>query len=137
MTTPSINIRDILVAETDLIFKDDLHVGREPTKPNNVTTIFDTPNSGPQLTTKKNTSKNTDRYDYTAVQARVRNKSYEKAMALAWEIVAVLHNRGNEVVNDTKVTLIEALDSPALLDWDDNDRARVVVNFAVQQTSAD
>lgn len=137
MEIPSINIKDIVVAETDLVHKDTLHIGRLPDGeqvPHNIVALFDTPNAGSQLTTEKNTSKNTDRYEYAAVQARIRDKSYPAAMRRGKELVDVLHGRGNEVINQTKIT-VQALDNPSLLTWDDNNRAHVVVNFEVQQTT--
>lgn len=137
MEIPSVNIKDVLVNNTSLVAGTDLFIGREPTSPDNITTVFDTPSAGKQLTTEKNDKGEDDDdegYEYTAVQLRVRNNSYQKAMQLAKKWVKVLHGRGNFTINGTVVTLIEALDNPSLLDWDENNRARVVVNFEVQQT---
>lgn len=136
MEIPSVNIKDVLVNNTSLVAATDLFIGQEPPKPNNITTIFDTPSAGKQLTTEKNQrdENSSDKgYEYAAVQVRVRNNSYQAAMNRAKKIVKVLHGRGNFTINGTKVAKIEALDNPSLLDWDDNNRARVVVNFEVQQ----
>lgn len=129
MNSSTEHIKTILLAETSLVFADDLHVGREPSSPNNTVTLFDAPDRGPLVGYD-----NGVKYYYTAVQIRVRNSRYDDAMKQAWDLVDVLHNRGNETVGDTFVTKIEALDNPFLLDWDENNRARVVINFAVQQT---
>jgi len=108
-------------------------IGREPTEPNNVTTIFDTPDAGSQLTNEQNEANNkNDRYVYSGVQVRVRNVAYDKGLQLAQDIVTVLHGRGNETISGAEIKLIQALDNPSLLNWDDNERARFVVNFQVQ-----
>jgi len=135
MSVPSIIVKDILEADNDLglTYKDDLMIGREPTEPNNVTTIFDTPDRGSQLTVEQNEANNkNDRYVYSGVQVRVRNVAYDKGLQLAQDIVTVLHGRGNETISGAEIKLIQALDNPSLLNWDDNERARFVVNFQVQ-----
>lgn len=141
MSIPTVNIKTLLVnAPTlSLVAGTNLWIGREPDKPNNTVTLFDTPDRGPMLFNKKKEDgepgeADAGQYLYAGVQARIRNTDYDKAMNLANDIVKVLHNTGNKVVGGTLVTLIEAIDNPFLLDYDDNNRARVVVNFAVQQT---
>lgn len=139
MSIPSIITRHMLEADSDLdlTYKENLMIGQEPTGPHNVTTIFDTPDAGSQLTNEKNEEDNKkDRYEYAGVQIRVRNVAYDKAMQLAKDISSTLHGRGNETVNGYEVKLVRALDNPFLLDWDDNNRARVVVNFEFQHIVA-
>lgn len=139
MDTPSKNIKDMLVAASalSLVAGTNLFIGREPIKPNNTVTILDTAGTGASLDFDKNDPNDpndNDRYEYAEIQIRIRNTSYETGMNLARKIISLLHNRGNEVINQTKVTLIQSVDSPFLLDWDDNNRARIVTNFEVQQT---
>jgi hypothetical protein len=75
-------------------------------------------------------------YNYLALNVRVRNQKYDTAWAIANQIVEVLDGRSNFILNDSFYGLIRALDSPSLLDWDENNRARFVVNFEVQRTRA-
>jgi len=130
MTAVSIDIKDLIEAGTSLVFKTDLFIGREPTSPHNTVTIFDVPGAGPFLSL----SKSDPLYDYAAFQIRVRNTSYPEAFRLSNELIALLHGDGNKVINGTTYTLIEALDSPALLDYDENNRPRVIVNYGIQRT---
>ena len=132
MTSSEI-IKNILEGETALIFAQDLFIGREPERPSNTVTIFDTVDQGPQLTLN-NSPENKTAYDYTAIQIRVRHVDYKEAMNRATQYMRILHNRGNEIFGEIRVTLIEALDNPSLLDWDKNDRARIITNYSIQRT---
>lgn len=130
MNIPSKNIQTILEAETDLVFKQTLFRAREPESPSVCTTLFDTPDAGRFKTYDK-----TEKYDYAGVQVRVRNPNSDAAFAKAQEIVDVLDRINSRIVNGDSVSVL-SLDNPSLLDWDDNDRARVIANFQVQQTPA-
>jgi len=134
MSLVSDNIKDLLETETSLRFGIDLFIGREPETPNNVVTLFDTPDKGRlSFYNRKDVNGNLNKYEYAGCQVRIRNLEYDKAIEKAESIVNVLHNRGNEKVGNTTITLIEALDNPFLFDWDKNNRARVVVNLAIQR----
>lgn len=124
------DIKDMLEDESSLglAFADNLFIGREPTSPNNCVTIFDTPGSGPDLNYDASI-----KYDYPSVQIRVRNTSYPNAADLAQDIKATLHNRAQETWSGAVYTLIQCTSEPALLDWDENDRARFVINFDIQR----
>lgn len=138
MNPPNEDFKDLLVAEGSLglTFKDNLHIGREPSKPNNVVTVFNAPDRGPQLFLDPDSGVNPeDQYEYTAVQVRVRDKSENAAMVMSQNISKKMHNRGNFVLNGALYTLIQALDNPALLDYDENNNARVITNYHIQRTS--
>lgn len=130
MNTISLDIKDLIESASDFVFKQDLFVGREPTSPGNVLVIFDQPNQGPQLLYQKEES----RYEYSSIQCRSRHTDYDTAMQWARICVSVLHGIGNFELNGAFYTLVRALDNPALLTWDDSNRAKVIVNFEVQRT---
>ena len=129
MNMPSDDIKDLLEQSgLGLTFTDNLFVGREPSSPNNTTTVFDTSGAGPFRTYNKD-----ERFHQAAIQIRVRNASYLQAMTLSQDILFYLDGTANQEVNETYYGIIAALDHPFLLDWDENDRARVVTNYEIQR----
>lgn len=128
MNPSSVDIKDLLVANLGLIFATDLFIGKEPATPNNVTTIFDTPGRAPSLYYD-----NTIQYYFPSVQIRVRNTDYLSGWNLINDIKVLLHGRANEQINNTIYTVMVCSSDPALLDWDDNNRARFIVNFDLQR----
>ena len=131
MNASSIDVRDMLEAESSLglVFADDLFIGREPATPDNCVTIFDTPGFPPQLTLDEDCND----YYYPSIQIRVRNNSYVDGWNLIHDIMVALHSRAHETWNGTLYTIIYCSSGPALLDWDDNNRARFIVNFNLQR----
>ena len=130
MNSASDDVKDMLEGESSLglVFADDLFIGMEPAKPDNCVTIFDTPGPPPVLTLEGNGN-----YYYSSIQIRVRNRSYPTGYALLQQIVQTLHGRGPEDWNGTTYCAISCQGEPALLDWDDNGRARFFVNFYLQR----
>jgi hypothetical protein len=126
------DIKDMLEADSSvaLAFGTDLFIGREPNEPNNCVTLFDTPGRG------RATGVNKIRYDYPSIQARVRNIRYPDGWALINDIVLALHQRGKEIHNGAQYESIVCTVEPALLDWDENDRARFVTTFDIQRKPA-
>lgn len=110
-----------------LVFGTNLFLGQEPDKPNNCVTIFDTPSLPPQLTMDK------AKYEYPSVQIRVRNVSYISAQGLAQDIMDQLHGRANETWGGSLYTVITCTGSPSLLDWDENNRVRFILNINLQR----
>jgi hypothetical protein len=131
MNPASEDIKDILEAESSLglALGTDLFIGKEPADPNNCVTIFDTPGLPPQLTLA---GKGED-YFYPSIQVRVRNTNYLTAYSLADSIRDVLHGLAHETWNGTLYILIQCTQGPALLDWDENNRCRFIINFNVQR----
>lgn len=131
MNASSEDIKDMLVAEGSLglTFATNLFVAREPKEPDNCVTIFDT-NVGlaPQLTLTGEQD-----YYYSSVQIRVRNNDYTTGWNLINNIMIALHGRAQETWNGTLYTVIYCSSGPALLDWDNNNRARFIVNFNMQR----
>jgi len=128
------DIMDLIVANTSFVKGTTLWAGREPASPSNIVTLYDAPDAGPWLPMDENTDGNPIRYDYTAFQTLIRNTSYTEAVGIGDQLIDVLHARGNFVHKGTWYSLIQAMDTPFLLEWDDNNRVKVVVNFHVQRT---
>jgi len=135
MNTICFDLNDMIEYDTTWEFGTNFITGREPAKPHNTLTFFDTPGTGRFLgLSRDEDDPGANAYDYATIQIRIRNHNYNDAITQATEIVNRLHGVGNLVLNGTLYTLIKSLDSPSLLDWDDNNRARVIVNFEVQRT---
>jgi len=132
MNIPSEDIKDILGASSSLglTFATDLFIGKEPDNPDSCVTLFDTGEFPPQLTSTKG-----ENYYYPTVQIRVRNNVYLTGYNLISDIRDVLHALNHETWNNTIYELIECASGPEFLDWDENDRARFVVNFNIQRHS--
>jgi len=134
MRPASDDIRTLLEFDEDtgsgideLKFADNLFVGREPASPDDVVTIFDAQGSPPDKFYDS-----TLRYHRPSVQVRVRSKGYVEGWQLIDSIKALLHN-STALVNGTRYTAIYCSQEPALLDWDENDRARFVTTFDLQR----
>ena len=111
MNAPSVDIKDILEAESSLglTFATNLFVGYEPPTPDECVTIFDTPGF------------------------RVRSNSYTDGWDLIQDITTVLHGLSQETWNATLYSVIKCSSGPAMLDWDNNNRPRFIVNFDIQR----
>lgn len=130
MNATSQDIKDMLLEESDLLdltFGTNLHIGREPTQPNNCVTIFDTPGAAMGLTLDQKS------YEYTSVQIRVRNGDYQAGWDIIDIIKEILHGRAHETWGNTLYTVIMVVSGPMFLDWDDNNRARFIININAQR----
>lgn len=130
MNPTSIDVKDMLEAESSLglAYGTDLFVGREPHKPQNCVTIFDTPGGAPDEYYNQDAA-----YYYPSVQIRVRNVDYVIGWNLINDIKVLLHNRAQETWNGALYSAIACSSEPALLDWDENNRARFVTTFNLQR----
>ena len=129
MNPPSKDISDMLVAGSlSLVVGTNLFIGREPEAPNDCVTIFDTPGHPPEMYYS-----NEYRYFYPSIQIRVRDIEYLEGWDLINDIKLLLHNRGQETWNGTLYSAIACTIEPALLDWDQNNRARFVTTFDIQR----
>jgi hypothetical protein len=129
MNAPSQDIKDMLVADSslDLVLGTNLFVGKEPAKPRACVTIFDTYGFPPYLGL-------TDvGYEYPSIQIRVRNYNYRDGWEIAQDIVTSLHGRSHETWNDALYTVVYCSSGPALLDWDENENVRFIINFNLQR----
>jgi hypothetical protein len=130
MQATSFDIKDMLEAESalGLDFATDLFIGKEPAEPKDCVTIYDYAGYPPYLGLGGEVG-----YEYPSIQIRVRNHKYEDGWDKINEIKDALHGRHGEIWNGTLYTLIKCSSGPALLDWDDNGNARLVVNFDLQR----
>lgn len=135
MNAPSVDIRHMLEDygdssgfTPDLIYTTNLFIGKEPAEPNNCVTIYDTPGFPPSLGLGGETG-----YEYPSIQIRVRHNKYIDGWNIANEIKDALHGRHHETWGGTLYILITCASGPALLDWDDNGRARFIINFNLQR----
>jgi hypothetical protein len=129
MSSPSEDIKDMLLAESDLAldFAKNLFIGKETPKPDNIVMIFDYSGRPPQITMDN------ARYEYPSVQIRVRNNSYPNGWDLANKIYLSLHGRASETWNDSLYTVITCSSIPVFMEWDDNDRAHFIINVNLQR----
>jgi hypothetical protein len=133
MNASSIDIKDILVANVSLglVFVENLFIGKEPPTPKDCVTIYDTPGFPAKLTIKGQG----ENYYYPSVMIRIRNHNYVDGWNLAHDIMVALHGLNNISVGDTLYTVIACANSPTLLDWDENNNARFIINFNLQRRS--
>ena len=131
MNASSVDIADIIASDSALALTlgTTLFVGKEPTKPDNIVTVIDTPGFPPQLTL----AGQGENYYYPSVQIRVRNRDYRTGWQIIQDIVTLLHGRNQEVWNGTLYSVIYCASGPALLDWDDNMLCRFIANFNLQR----
>lgn len=134
MSAPSFDIRDMLMNEASsseelfgLIFGENLFIGREPANPSNCVTIFDTAGANPVLTLSK------EEYEYTSVQIRIRDTSYENGWVRSEKIASILQGRAHEVWGDYYYSLISIANGPFHYDWDENKRVRFIINVNIQR----
>ena len=113
---------------TSLVMGSNLFIGKEPQKPPFCVTIFDTPPWRPGINVD-----GTSTYERPSVQIRVRNANYETGMLLAQDIVHLLHGKNNFTQGSTEYMAVTCVSTPALLDWDENTLARIIINFDIQR----
>jgi len=105
-----------------------LFINREPKEPANCVTIYDTPSFPPESPLDNLTT-----YYRSSCQIRIRNKDQTIGMQLARDIMEYLHGRAGEEWGGTLYTVVRATGEPALLDWDQNNRPRFIINFNCQR----
>lgn len=129
MNAPSVDIKDILVAESSLglIFTTDLFISITPTTPDDCVTVIDTTGSSPDTTLANDLCRN------PSLQIRVRNNDYRVGWDLANNILEVLHGRANETWNTTLYMVILAMSEVGYLGMDDNNRHLFSINFNLKR----
>lgn len=130
MNAPCLDIKDILEGESTLglTFATNLFVSREPEKPNVCVTIFDTPGYSPDLSLDAS-----ERYERPGIQIRARGFKYDEVYATMQNIKDLLHGRAHVSLNGSYYSLIRASSDIMLLDWDDNERCRLILKFNMQR----
>jgi len=111
----------------DLEYAVNLFVGQEPPQPIKCVTIFDVGGGGSDL------GLSSQGYQRPSFQIRVRHPKYLTAMSLAEEIRSALHGKAQETWNGTLYSMIVCTGDPALLEYDENTNAKVIINFNAQR----
>ena len=129
MNASSTDIALILAAEIslELVLATNLFIGKEPVRPINTVTIFDTTSLPPKIGFDNQV------YEQPSVQIRVRNANYQTGWNLIDAIKNILHGKGNETWGATFYTVIYCASGPAFLGWDENSRAWFICNFNMQR----
>jgi hypothetical protein len=133
MNSVAVDIKAMLQADGDVEVDSsvgcyDIFIGKEPDNPENSITIFETGGYPPQLNFNKD-----EIYEYPSVQIRVRSTDYLDCWSLANSIKDSLHGRAHETWNGTYYSVIYCLNGPTLLDFDQNNNPRFILNFNVQR----
>lgn len=129
MNDASYDIKDMLeAAGLGLIFKKNLFIVKEPSRPDDVVTITTTPGFAPERTLDNGLW-----YYRSAVQIRIRNNGYSDAMTLGVNIMQSLHDRANTEWDGTLYAVIQATGEPTPMAWDENNRSIVIINFNLQR----
>jgi len=132
MNPTSKDVCSLLEADSSLglVIATNLFVGKEPASPDDCVTVFDIPGDSPSLTL---TGKGGGVYYQPSIQIRVRNNNYVTGWELMHDIREFLHGMNNITEDGTEYLLIRSVDEPALLDWDENNRARFITTFSIQR----
>ena len=133
MNTVSKDFTEVLSGETSLglVFKTNLFRARVPDAPDICVTLIDMPGV-PAITLRQETSG----YYFNELVIKVRDNDYQDAMDMAQSIMEFLHAYGGFTLNGTVYTLIKALTTPQLLEWDENERPVVLLMFEVQRKAS-
>jgi len=131
MNAPAEDVKDMLESESSLGLVcgvgGNLFIGKEPAKPDNCVTIFDTYGRPDKLTFDNAI------YERPSVQIRVRNNNYRNGYNVINEIYLSLHGRAHETWNGAIYEVIYCSSGPFHFDWDDNGRARFIINLNLQR----
>ncbi len=129
MNSPARDIVGILQSSPYKIgvFATDMFVSREPTKPDDCTTIFDTGGPEPAAVDQN--------YERPTIMVRVRNRDYETGFNLITEIKDILHGYST-TINNTRYVGIWAMQNPTFIGYDSNNHALFTVNFLIHRTPA-
>ena len=129
MNIPSEDIKDMLVAESDLnlTFNTNLFIGRMPAKPREAVVIIDYHGYPPDL------GLNSVGYERPNVQIVIRDNDYNVGLKLAQDIKDSLHGRSQQTWNGALYSVITCLGSPAPLGWDENGLIQFSINFNLQR----
>ncbi len=129
MNPPSMDIRDLIAAGgLGLVVMTNLFIGQEPDKPANTVTVFDTPGMPPMLSLDR-----LETYEFPTVQIRIRNTSYAAGYAMAYDIKELLHGLAHVTQGGATYELIKCQQDPFLLDYDESNRPRFVMNLELQR----
>jgi hypothetical protein len=132
MNAASVDIKDLLVANTELglEFTKNLFIGFEPEAPDTCVTIYDTPGYASDIIMTGN-----DGYEYPSVQIQVRSDGYIEAFTIADDIRNYLHGKHHVKTDDCEYQVIDCTSPPFMLNRDENNRVKFVINLDLQRSS--
>lgn len=131
MNAPSDDIATILQEEiSGYVLGTNLFLNGVPTSPDNCITISDNPSSAPMRSLTA-----TDAIYHDSVQVIARNRTYSDGYDALIEIRDTLQALHHVEYAETSYQLFTVMNGPALLVWDDNNRAELVMNINVIRKS--
>jgi hypothetical protein len=135
MNSVSFDIVDLLEysSESEFVFATNIFIGKEPANTKVMiipywVTLFDTSSQSPANTLDG------ESYNYESIQIRVTAADYQKGYEKCTAIKTLLHNKKPGFINGTFYTLVTLQNGPRILDYDEKNRVRVIMNFTVQRT---
>ncbi len=130
MNPVSVDIMSILESDSSLGISSGFNafIGREPVKPNNCITIFDTPGRTAATVAEKGSE-----YFYETAQIRIRNASYETGYSIAKTIADYLNGIAHITEDSTVYELITVNNGPFFLEYDDNENVKFIINLEIQR----
>lgn len=132
MNAASIDISGMLAADVtispSLVLGTNMFVNRQPSEPDVAVTIFDTPTYPPSTSLSGQAT-----YQYASLQIRVRGIDYSDCFSLSQQIMISLHGRAQQSWSETLYSAILCSNPPVLLEFDDNNRFHIVINFEIQR----
>jgi len=128
MNSAAVDIKDKINGTNGLTFATNLFVGKEPVAPDNCVTVFDVPGQENGIDLD-----GTNPYEYPNVQVRIRATKYVDGYTLAKNIESLLDGLYNTVINGITYTSIVIGMPATLLDYDENNRVRFIINFKLQR----
>jgi hypothetical protein len=131
MNAPSIDIKDMLIAESSLalVFGTNLFIGHEPEGDVCCATIYDTPGYPCDIDMGGSNG-----YEYPSVEILVRSRVYIEAYTLANNIKDFLHGKHHVVINDSEYQIMNCMSAPFMLNRDENNRVRFAINLDMQRS---
>ena len=123
------DIKDMLIANSSLglDFGSNLFIGREPSSPDNTTTIFDTGGTPADVTLEGNIY----RRDTASIQ--VKNNDYQVGYQLASDIEVYLIGLSQTTWNGVLYTVITSDNGVSAENWDDNGNSFFIIHINIQR----
>ena len=132
MNAPADDVATILTEEiSGYVLGTNLFLNGVPTSPDNCIAISNNPSSVPVRSLTPG-----DAIYHDSVQIISRNRTYAEAYADLIEIRGVLQVIHHTRYGGTSYQLFTVINGPALLIWDDNNRAEIVMNINIIRRDA-
>jgi len=106
-----------------------IYRGRQPSDPSTVVTIYETGGSPPVH--GMGGSPGTALAEQPSIQVVTRSTSYSTARTTADQCFDLLDGLYQTTINGTRYLYVEALQSPFMLERDDQERTRIACNYRI------